>query len=149
MKNLLITALLIAAFASNADAWIYPEHRGITALAIQKLDPARRAELEQFWTLVRKGHESRLFATTVEFDHFTALPSLTKFKKTLCAGVAARKSATEIRRTQAAAICRGETIAIGVFKFAKSGFCPPGGSGTQRLENKKIIVSAAGRVRVE
>ena len=66
MKNLLITALLIAAFASNADAWIYPEHRGITALAIQKLDPARRAELEQFWTLVRKGHESRLFATTVD-----------------------------------------------------------------------------------
>jgi len=28
--------------AATSYAWIYPEHRDITVLAIQKLDPARR-----------------------------------------------------------------------------------------------------------
>jgi len=40
--------------------WIYPEHRDIMFLGIQKLDPARRAFLEQLWTEARIGHESRM-----------------------------------------------------------------------------------------
>ncbi len=35
------------------------------------------------------------------------------------------------------------------FIFSPSGFCPPGGSGTQWLAAKKIIVSSMGRVRLE
>ena len=43
-----------------ASAWLYPEHRDITALAVQKLDPERRAVLDRLWAEVRFGHEGRL-----------------------------------------------------------------------------------------
>ena len=46
--------------ATTASAWIYPEHRDITFLAIQRLDPGRRAVLDKLWVVARFGHESRL-----------------------------------------------------------------------------------------
>jgi hypothetical protein len=54
--------LLVLAMSMNftSFAWIYPEHRDITILAIQKLDPARRNTLDQLWTWARTGYESRL-----------------------------------------------------------------------------------------
>jgi len=49
-------------FALNALAWEYPEHREITLLALQRLDPAQRALLERLWSQARAGHEARLCA---------------------------------------------------------------------------------------
>jgi hypothetical protein len=49
-------------FALNALAWVYPEHRDITLLAFQRLDPAQRAPLEKLWSRARVGHEARLCA---------------------------------------------------------------------------------------
>jgi len=45
---------------SPASAWVYPEHRDIAVLAIQDLDPPRRAVLDQLWASARAGHEARL-----------------------------------------------------------------------------------------
>lgn len=46
----------------TAIAWLYPEHRNITLLAIQMLEPAQRSKLENLWSEARQGHESRLCA---------------------------------------------------------------------------------------
>jgi hypothetical protein len=47
-------------FAGRSSAWIYPEHRDITLLAVQELDPERRAILNRLWAEARSGHEKRL-----------------------------------------------------------------------------------------
>jgi hypothetical protein len=49
-------------FAHSALAWVYPEHRDITLLSLQRLDPAQRALLEMLWSQARVGHETRLCA---------------------------------------------------------------------------------------
>lgn len=53
---------LMLLFALNALAWVYPEHRDITLLALQGLDPAQRALIEKLWSQARAGHEARLCA---------------------------------------------------------------------------------------
>ena len=53
---------LMLLFALNALAWVYPEHRDIAILALQRLDPAQRALLEGVWSQARAGHEARLCA---------------------------------------------------------------------------------------
>ena len=50
----------------TAFAWLYPEHRDITVLAVQRLEPAPRALLEQLWSEARAGHEARLCAQLVD-----------------------------------------------------------------------------------
>jgi hypothetical protein len=50
----------------TACAWLYPEHRDMTALAVQRLAPEARAVLEQLWSESRAGHEARLCAPLVE-----------------------------------------------------------------------------------
>jgi len=66
MRKILLTLLLLTASALSSFAWIYPEHRDILMLAIQKLDPAHRAELDRLWALARRGHESRLFVLPID-----------------------------------------------------------------------------------
>ena len=46
--------------AAPAHAWIYPEHRDIAVLAVEKLDPERRALFDRLWRDARTGHEQRL-----------------------------------------------------------------------------------------
>jgi hypothetical protein len=41
-------------------AWVYPEHRDIAVLALQRLDPDARAVLDKLWSDARAGHETRL-----------------------------------------------------------------------------------------
>jgi len=41
-------------------AWIYPEHRDITLLGVQKLDSKMRLKLDSLWLDARIGFESRL-----------------------------------------------------------------------------------------
>jgi len=60
---LIFMASVISCILSSADsahAWIYPEHRDITVLSVQGLDPERHADLDRLWTEARAGHEKRL-----------------------------------------------------------------------------------------
>src|SRR5262249_46564377 len=50
----------------TAFAWLYPEHRDITVLAVQRLEPAPRALLEQLWLGAAVGPGARLGAQRVD-----------------------------------------------------------------------------------
>ena len=81
-------------------------------------------------------------------------PSLFRLKESLALQARARLAAVELRATQARAISRNAEQSCRQFRFAGSGFTPPGGSGTEVLcgrggGTRKIIVSSAGRVRIE
>ena len=66
----ILTVLLVIGFGVlqpvTALAWLYPEHRDITVLAVQRLEPAAHAVLEQLWSEARTGHEARLCAQLVD-----------------------------------------------------------------------------------
>ncbi|PJE45660.1 MAG: hypothetical protein CUR34_12540 [Sediminibacterium sp.] len=47
-------------YVSKANAWVYPEHRRISILAIQQLSQTQQQLLHQIWQEIRKGNESRL-----------------------------------------------------------------------------------------
>jgi hypothetical protein len=51
---------VIVVFAVTAVAWVFPEHRDISLLALERLDPAKRLVLGKLWSEARVGHESRL-----------------------------------------------------------------------------------------
>jgi len=59
-KKILLITFLITILNIPCKAWVYPEHRNISLLAIQKLDSVHRALLDQLWAVARKGYESRL-----------------------------------------------------------------------------------------
>jgi hypothetical protein len=46
--------------AGPAHAWVYPEHRDIAVLAVETLDPERRALFDRLWREARVGHEQRM-----------------------------------------------------------------------------------------
>ncbi len=58
---------LILSF-STAKAWVYPEHRQIMLIAIEKLPSDYREELQMLWSLARTGYESRLSPTVIDPD---------------------------------------------------------------------------------
>ena len=58
---------LLLVGALSTVAWVYPEHRAILLLAIQKLDPERRAVLDRLWAHARVGHEKRLTIAVGDF----------------------------------------------------------------------------------
>ena len=60
--NSLIAGCGLVCAATPALAWVYPEHRDIAVLAVQSLDPVRRAEFDRLWSEARTGHETRLCA---------------------------------------------------------------------------------------
>src|SRR5215831_16503434 len=64
--TLLLATCLDVLQPVTALAWLYPEHRDITVLAVQRLEPAARALLEQLWSEARVGHETRLCAQLVD-----------------------------------------------------------------------------------
>jgi hypothetical protein len=64
-RNILRSALallLLALQVFPASAWVFPEHRDIAALAMQKLDADRQARLQALWAEARTGYEPRLCA---------------------------------------------------------------------------------------
>ncbi|WP_224484719.1 hypothetical protein [Robertkochia aurantiaca] len=77
IRCLLGTLLLLLSpgvSASDRDTekppvWVYPEHREITAMAIQQLSPEYKSILENMWTQARKGYESRLSAFMVDPEY--------------------------------------------------------------------------------
>ncbi len=62
--------------AISAKAWVYPEHRQITVLAIRQLNPEQQKILQQMWNQVRKGHEDRLSLSVVDPEHGLDSPLL-------------------------------------------------------------------------
>ena len=57
-----LVLLLVSFQVLPASAWVFPEHRDIAALAMQKLDADRQARLQALWSEARTGHEQRLCA---------------------------------------------------------------------------------------
>jgi len=55
-----LAGLAIAGLAGPASAWVYPEHRDIALLAVEKLDAERRPLFDRLWREARAGHETRL-----------------------------------------------------------------------------------------
>ena len=58
--RLRIGVFLLAYAAAPAFAWVYPEHRDITVLAVESLDPDRRRIFDGLWAEARAGNETRL-----------------------------------------------------------------------------------------
>ena len=61
-----IILLIILVGYSNTFAWIYPEHRDITLLAVQNLNQQNRSTLDNLWDEARIGFENRLTATIID-----------------------------------------------------------------------------------
>lgn len=57
-----LSLLLVLLQACPAHAWVFPEHRDIAVLAIQRLDSDRQEQLETLWSQARTGHEQKLCA---------------------------------------------------------------------------------------
>jgi hypothetical protein len=49
-------------------AWVYPEHRQIALIAIQKLNPEERALLDKLWAEANKNYLNRLTVSVIEPD---------------------------------------------------------------------------------
>ena len=60
LSAMALAALGLAGAPGPAQAWVYPEHRDIAVLAIEKLDPERKARFDRLWRDARTGHEARL-----------------------------------------------------------------------------------------
>lgn len=60
----------------SALAWIYPEHRDIAVLAVQGLDPDRKAEFDHLWQEARWGDEQRLCAQGADAGQGLAPPCI-------------------------------------------------------------------------
>jgi hypothetical protein len=64
-RTAVLLAVLLAPLQA-ALAWVYPEHRDIAVLAVEKLDPERRALFDRLWGEARVGHEQRLCAADAD-----------------------------------------------------------------------------------
>lgn len=73
MKKIFIAsfALAILLGMSITRAWVYPEHRDIFLLAIQKLSPEYRSTLDALWSEARKGYEFRLTEAVIDATQST------------------------------------------------------------------------------
>ena len=60
ISTLVLLLVLLQAFPANA--WVFPEHRDIAVLALQRLDSDRQVQLQALWAEARSGHEGRLCA---------------------------------------------------------------------------------------
>jgi hypothetical protein len=59
-RNIILIVFTIFLLLLHAFAWVLPEHRDVAVLAIQRLDPAQQAQLQQLWSEARMGYETRL-----------------------------------------------------------------------------------------
>ena len=68
MKSILFVKFLVIILfnLSTTKAWVYPEHRDIMLLAIEKLSTDYRASLDELWAQARVGFEFRLSENVIE-----------------------------------------------------------------------------------
>jgi hypothetical protein len=76
MKNIIINCFLFCfIFGLNkTNAWVYPEHRDITLIAIEKLPSSYREQLDTLWSQARIGYELRLSPAVIEPELLTNPP---------------------------------------------------------------------------
>jgi hypothetical protein len=67
--GLLLVLLALAPPPPSAQAYVYPEHRRVTVIAIRGLESTRRAQLDGLWALARSGYESRLGPSPVDTSY--------------------------------------------------------------------------------
>ncbi|HTO75628.1 MAG TPA: hypothetical protein VMQ61_06085 [Thermoanaerobaculia bacterium] len=60
IRNAVLACLAFACAPPAIRAWIYSEHRAITARGIETLDPRRRAQLDEIWSEARADRSARL-----------------------------------------------------------------------------------------
>ncbi|VAX27174.1 hypothetical protein MNBD_IGNAVI01-1355 [hydrothermal vent metagenome] len=60
LPTILSILFLFCLTNNKVFAWVYPEHRDITVLAIEDLNKTDRAILDELWSSARIGYESRL-----------------------------------------------------------------------------------------
>ncbi len=71
MKNIFIKSLIftiIFSWFNPTRAWLYPEHRDIMLIAIQKLSTAYRTSLDKLWVQARIGYEFRLSEEVIDVE---------------------------------------------------------------------------------
>jgi hypothetical protein len=61
-----VALLLVLLQVLPALAWVFPEHRDIAVLAVQKLSSDQQAQLQALWAEARGGHEARLCAQAAD-----------------------------------------------------------------------------------
>ena len=69
-RNLVAMSLLLG-FALAGIAWVYPEHREISLLALTELSREQRVPLDKLWLEARVGYESRLCAQMADTEQKT------------------------------------------------------------------------------
>jgi hypothetical protein len=67
-----VAVLLLVFLSPLARAWVYPEHRDIALLAVQRLDGERRAVFDRLWQQARAGAEQRLCVAGADGEQTTA-----------------------------------------------------------------------------
>jgi hypothetical protein len=60
IQGLILAICICVSTPMTVFAWLYPEHRDITLLALKMLEPQQRSALEELWSEARSGHENRL-----------------------------------------------------------------------------------------
>lgn len=75
MIVLCVVAVLFG-LVGKAEAWIYPEHRDIAVLAVEGLDPARKADFDRLWQDARAGNEKRLCVQGADTEQGLAPPGI-------------------------------------------------------------------------
>jgi hypothetical protein len=63
---------VLLALTGPCFAWVYLEHRDITVLGVEVLDPQRAAAFHDLWKEARIGHENRLCEQPAVADQGTA-----------------------------------------------------------------------------
>ena len=75
-RVLMLFAVTAWGAAGPAFGWIYPEHRDIAVLAVQGLDPERKAVLDRFWQEARTGDEQRMCPLTADAEQGITPPCI-------------------------------------------------------------------------
>ena len=68
----LFALLVLGVSPMSARSWVYPEHRHLALLAVQRLDAERSLVFDRMWQLARSGDEQRLCAAGADFAQGTA-----------------------------------------------------------------------------
>jgi hypothetical protein len=75
-STVLAALATLAGFAPPARAWVYPEHRDIAVLAVERLDPERKTLFDRLWQEARAGHEQRLCERSADDKQGVAPPCI-------------------------------------------------------------------------
>jgi len=69
--KVIFTVIFLVFSINHLNAWVYPEHRDIALLAIQKLSLQYRSILDKLWSEARVGYESRLTEAVIDATQST------------------------------------------------------------------------------